>query len=208
MIDFFTKFLKNPVVFLFDLKKKWDMEDVYKKDIDPWGRNKNTEQVYSSIQLISDKKYERCLDVGTGMGYFAEHISILCNEVVAVDISEEAIVRAKERLGNSKNIQFLAGNIRDMEFQEKFNLIVLGEVLYYLGDTYIPDEFFQILKKFVNVLKSDGRILITHNVRPWRNEDWCSKKYIEQFETLGMILKKKEYFRKDKLFWIHVVLQK
>lgn len=202
------KFLRRPVLRFFDMKKKRDMEALYKKEEDAWGRNGYLDQAASAMRLVSDRRYRKCLDVGTGLGYFAESAAKICNEVEAIDISKEAIERAIERIGYIKNINFFAGNARTINFREKFDLIIFGESLFYFGDKFMPEEFFQMLKKYMSFLERDGRILITHNVRPWRNREWFYEKYIEPLKNLGMIFEKEDEFKKDKRLWLHALLKK
>ena len=204
----FPRLLRKPILRLFDLKKKRDMEMLYKRDKDAWGRSGYLDQASSAVKLVSDKRYRRCLDVGTGLGIFAEHAAKMCDEVVAVDISDEAVRRAQERIGGLKNIKFVAGNVRTMEFESGFDLIIFGEVLFYFGDKFLPDEFFQTLKRFTDLLERGGRILITHNVRPWRDRAWFYEKYINALKRLGMTLELEDEFKKDKRIWLHAVLKK
>lgn len=198
--------MKNLITRLFDLKKKWDMEKMY-KNTDTWGRSKQLDQISSAVKMIPDKRYRRCLDVGTGLGYFAESVAGICDEVIAVDISDIAIVRARKRL-YGVNIQFLEGNIRTIEFEKGFDLIILGEVLYYLGDKLMPSKFYQVLKQFYELLYDHGRILITHHVIPKRDKRWFYAKYLEPLKTMGMIVEKEEEFKQNGKLWLHAVLKK
>lgn len=74
----------------------------------------------------------RALDCFTFNGGFALHIAPSCDEVIGVDISEEAIAAARRNaeLNNSSNVEFRTANVfdalRDFEASgERFDTIVL-----------------------------------------------------------------------------------
>ena len=67
------------------------------------------------IHRLNPQKDQRILEVGTGSGYSTAVLSLLCKEVVTVDIIEELAVAAKERLYDNDfgNIRFFAGDATD-----------------------------------------------------------------------------------------------
>ena len=69
------------------------------------------------IHRLNPQKDQRILEVGTGSGFSTAVLSLLCKEVVTVDIIEELAVAAKERLYDNDfgNIRFFAGDATDPE---------------------------------------------------------------------------------------------
>jgi protein-L-isoaspartate(D-aspartate) O-methyltransferase len=69
------------------------------------------------INRLNPVRGQRILEIGTGSGFSTAVLSLLCKEVVTVDIIEELAVEAKERLyGNDfGNIRFFAGDGTDPE---------------------------------------------------------------------------------------------
>ncbi len=200
--------IRRLLLFIFDWKKKRDMEAFYKTRSNPWDREETNEQVTAALGLLDNRKFGRCLDVGTGLGHFAGTASKFCGECTALDISNVSLKRARERLGHLPNITFEQGNIRTWEPIEKFDLIILGEVLYYLGDGFMKRGFMETLRKIAGMLNSGGEILLTHHIIPERDESWAERLYIEPLLNLGFELEKKEIYSQHDKRWIHVLLKK
>lgn len=64
------------------------------------------------IDVLNPKEEWRILEVGTGSGYSTAVLSLLCREVVTIDIKEELVVEAKSRLYKNDygNIRFFSGD--------------------------------------------------------------------------------------------------
>src|ERR1700747_2880391 len=78
--------------------------------------------VFHSLRLLRPK----ILDLGCGMGWFAEELASFGN-VTGIDLSEEAIAQAKLRCPQAK---FIAANILvDPLPCERFDVVVSQEVL-------------------------------------------------------------------------------
>ena len=100
------------------------------------------------------------LDIGCSQGILGILLAREGKKVVGVDISEDAIlfansIKNQEHKDVRKNIKFLVGDYSFLKLEEKFDTIILGEVLEHL---YYPEK---ILKKIKNNLKDGGRIIIT-----------------------------------------------
>jgi protein-L-isoaspartate(D-aspartate) O-methyltransferase len=69
------------------------------------------------INHLNPKKGQVILEIGTGSGYSTAILSLLCKEVITVDIVEELAVAAKKRLYDNDfgNIRFYAGDGTDLE---------------------------------------------------------------------------------------------
>jgi 2-polyprenyl-3-methyl-5-hydroxy-6-metoxy-1,4-benzoquinol methylase len=177
----------NPIAGLFDIHKKNRMEERYRKG-SAWGRAGENRDIQAAVELISDRHYGSCLDVGTGYGHYAEAVAPLCDEVLAIDISEVAIQEARERLSHLPNVTFKAQNIRTFLFNEKYDLIVLGEVIYYFGDKYLPGSFHKLLKRISVALTINGRILLSISVTRGNSEEEALG-YIQSLVSLGLLEK-------------------
>jgi SAM-dependent methyltransferase len=105
-------------------------------------------------------KGENILDIGCSQGILGILLAREGKKVVGVDISEDAIlfansIKNQEHKDVRKNIKFLVGDYSFLKLEEKFDTIILGEVLEHL---YYPEK---ILKKIKSNLKDGGRIIIT-----------------------------------------------
>lgn len=98
--------------------------------------------------------HHRVLEIGCGTGLFTKELSGTDNAVVAIDISERLILKAKARV-SSGNVHFIVGNASETGFKsESFDFIVGCSSLHHL-------DLYPALKEFFRILKPEGRVLFT-----------------------------------------------
>jgi 2-polyprenyl-3-methyl-5-hydroxy-6-metoxy-1,4-benzoquinol methylase len=104
--------------------------------------------VFRSLQL----ERPEILDLGCGMGWFAEELASFGN-VTGIDLSEEAIAQAKVRCPQAK---FMAANIlADSLPGERFDVIVSQEVLAHVED---QSKYIRVAAE---LLKAGGLLILT-----------------------------------------------
>ncbi len=178
----------NILTRVFDFLKKKDMEKHYRQG--GWRVEGPNGEIEKSRELISDRRYARCLDVGAGLGHFTELVSLMCDEVLAIDIAENAILQTQKRLAHLKNVHFKVRNLREVgDTLGTFDLIILAEVLYYLGDERFPNDFKRLLQQIARIVRPNGRILLVNYIAPWRDEQKL-REYEEIFADSGLSLEK------------------
>ena len=100
----------------------------------------------------------RVLEIGCGVGTQTALIagSIPNGKLIANDISPKSVEHARERLAGRNNVEFITGNIVQLEIPGQFDLIVLPDVL-----EHIPvDEHGSLFLKIGRLLKPDGQVVI------------------------------------------------
>ncbi len=111
------------------------------------------------------KEGKKILDVGCGEGILQQR---LCesrySRYVGIDISEVAVKRAARRQ-NDKNI-FLTSSIEDFDTNEKFDVIIFSECLYYLQDP------LAMLEKYECFLEENGAFIISMYVSANTTKLW------------------------------------
>ncbi len=117
----------------------WTRGDPWELETSNWEHER-----YSRLVALLDKpRYGRVLEIGCGAGTFTRHLAKRADKVLALDVSSEAIARAKVEQGDLKHVEFRAGNIMDYNFREDepWDLMVMSETIYYLGWLY---SFFDV----------------------------------------------------------------
>ena len=121
------------------------------------------------VKAISPK---RTLDIGCGSGLITKVLAEASAEVLAVDVSEEAIAVSRGTLGEATNVQLMVADVlrsrgaaRDL--RGSFDLVVLSEVLEHIQD----DE--AALATVRRLLGENGWLLVTVPGDPklWNAED-------------------------------------
>jgi SAM-dependent methyltransferase len=110
--------------------------------------------------MVEQSKGANVLDVGCSQGIVSILLARNGVSVFGLDVNEQAINYAekekmKETVSVQKNLQFVSGDIFKMDFKERFNTVILGEILEHLDD---PQNLIQIV---ANLLTPDGRLVIT-----------------------------------------------
>ena len=108
------------------------------------------------LNILKDEtKTKYVLDFGCGTGNFTEKvINFNPKKIVAVDISEEAIKKAKNNSNlNSKNIEYRVENCEDLSLNsDSFDIAYGSGILHHLNLNKSLSELKRILKK-------DGKII-------------------------------------------------
>jgi 2-polyprenyl-3-methyl-5-hydroxy-6-metoxy-1,4-benzoquinol methylase len=96
----------------------------------------------------------RVLEIGCGTGLFTKELARTDNTIVAIDISDSLIMKAKERV-SSTNVNFIVGNAYETEFKSgSFDFVIGSSSLHHL-------EVDSALNEFNRILKSGGRMMFT-----------------------------------------------
>lgn len=105
------------------------------------------------LEICTDLKNKKVLDVGCGTGYLGEELETRGAEVTGIDISKVALKKAHEVLSFTKVVDL---NEDKIPFKDKtFDLIVVSEVIEHLFKPVI------ILEELRRILRDKGQLIIT-----------------------------------------------
>lgn len=111
-------------------------------------RNEHEKLIVESV--IKQIQNPRILDIGCGIGRWAENLINQFDSYTGVDFSEGFINFASKKFANYSNIKFYNNSILNLDkeiLNSKFNFIICTGVLMYINDSNI----FDILKAFRRV---------------------------------------------------------
>jgi SAM-dependent methyltransferase len=140
-------------------------EDLYTESPDPWTYETSSyerRKYERTLGVLARRRYRRVLEVGSSIGVFTTMLAPLCDELLAVDVSERAVAAAKERLANFPHVRVERLTLPEETPEGPFDLVVASEVLYY----WPKDIMLAALRRFEEILASGGAILAVH----WRKE--------------------------------------
>ena len=104
---------------------------------------------------------DRVLDIGSGNGFLAYDVAGKAKEVIGIDIKDYNVAEAKKRYQRD-NLKFIVGDATIYEFKEKFDKIILSNVLEHIEDR-------------VGLLKSIKSLSSTILLRvPMLDRDWLA----------------------------------
>jgi methionine biosynthesis protein MetW len=123
-----------------------------------------TEKYVKALDLLKEDEFRRILDIGCGEGDFCLEMKKgpVPKEVVGIDISEKAVIKAGER-----GVKAISINVSEepLPFSDaSFDAVFCGEVIEHVFDPdYLLDEAYR-------VLKAGGLFIITTpNLASWYN---------------------------------------
>jgi predicted TPR repeat methyltransferase len=140
-------------------------QKLYEESPDPWGFETSAyehRKYERTLGILAQRRYQRALEAGCSIGVFTAMLAPLCDELLAVDVSERALAIAKERLADFAHVRVELRTLPEETPEGPFDLIVASEVLYYWPE----DVMLAALRRFEEVLAPSGALLAVH----WRKE--------------------------------------
>lgn len=139
---------------LFWIKKRFSWN--YKYFIGKWDYIENQNTRYNKI--VEHVNYcninnPKILDLGCGFGSICKYLNEDdFSSLLGVDLSDTAIAKAKKK--KYSNTNFIVADIQKFETNEKFDIIILNEVIYYL------DDYLETLSRFSKFFKNENGYFI------------------------------------------------
>ncbi len=136
-------------------------EDVYKNSEDPWSFETSPYEkakYEATIAALPNEKYNTALEIGCSIGVLTEMLAKRCNHLLSTDISEAPLQKARQRLQTFSNVEFQIAAIPDDYPGQKFDLVMMSEVGYYLSK---PD-LEKAKQKIVASLLENGNLILVH----------------------------------------------
>ncbi len=116
------------------------LQETYRA-VDPWGMHTEREQFRFAAtndiilrELACAERFDSALEIGCGEGHQSLHLAPLCDQFIGIDIVEDAVRRARERLPGAR---FVCGELAAQPWRSqgrRFGLVTACEVLFYFSD--------------------------------------------------------------------------
>ena len=134
---------------------------IYRRHVDPWNYAASDYELAKyadTLGMLPPRRWHRALEVGCSIGVLTAQLAARCERLVAVDVSEVALDRARERCAGLAGVELRRLRIAD-EFPEGcFDLVLLSEVGYY----WTRDELDRAAPRLVESLALPGWLLLVH----------------------------------------------
>jgi predicted TPR repeat methyltransferase len=151
------------------------------------------------LDLLHDRRYRCALEIGCGAGAFTRMLAPLAERLVAVDVSSEAIERARRDNNNLINTEFVAKNVMDFDVTSgpAWDLVVLSETIYCLGWLYPLFNVGWLLSQLLGAMSPGGRLLLVNTFgeeRDYLLRPWLINTYRDLVGHVGFALEHEEVF--------------
>lgn len=129
---------------------------------DPWGFASSPYELGRyrvTLDGLRRARYRRAFEPGCAIGVLTAALAARCDEVLATDVSETALARARARCAAHPGVRLRRADLRDVHHLEgSFDLVVLSEVAYY----FAPAELEGIVERVVARLAPGGELVAVH----------------------------------------------
>jgi trans-aconitate methyltransferase len=141
-------------------------EAMYRSDADPWRfatSDYERDKYVATSASLGDGPISRAFEVGCSIGVFTRSLAARCQRLLAVDVSHTALEQARQRCADLPNVELDYRRIpQDWPTEQKFDLILFSEVLYFL----CPADIATTARHSVASLTPHGRIVLVNWTGP------------------------------------------
>ena len=135
-------------------------EGIYRTE-DPWAYGSPYEQLKyrRTLDLLPEGPIGRAMELACSEGRFTELLAPRVGHLLAADISETALERARRRCSALGNVEWRRLDLLDDPLPDALDLIVCSEVLYVLADRA---ALARVARRLAASLAPGGRLLCAH----------------------------------------------
>jgi len=184
--------LKSLKYFFFKKRRKKFIDEMY-NTVDPWSAVLVKDVISGFIITHTQGKYKSTLDVGCGEGTLTRTLSDISESYLGIDISDEALGRAREAHKENPIVQFQKLDFDHASgLKKKFDLICFSFALDYLGFQKYPEKFAENLYQLISqCCENHCDIFIFNPVYNDKNVEDLQK-YLFIFKNFGFNPKRNE----------------
>jgi protein-L-isoaspartate O-methyltransferase len=138
--------------------------EMYRGSADPWSLAERwyEERKYAlTLAALPARRYRRAFEPGCSVGVLSARLAGRCDELLSWDREAAAVEQAALRLRTCPNAHAAAGTVPGQWPDGAYDLIVLSEVLYYLGTA----ELERTARAATASLEPGGHLVVAH----WRH---------------------------------------
>lgn len=171
-------------------KTRGKMDRVFSRGEDPFGYKSSpyeTARLDAMEAALGAGRYAQAVEVGCAEGAFTQRLAARSERLLAVDISAVALERARRRLQDQPGVSFFEADLREWAPQGPCDLVVLGDVLYYLDKPMVRAAFEETFARIKGWLSPGARLLLAHGFAG-PQELAHRQGFRERFERLGLRL--------------------
>jgi predicted TPR repeat methyltransferase len=177
----------------------WERGDPWDIESSEYERNRCTHL----LRLIEGRHYARALEIGCGAGYLTRRLAPLADQIVALDISQTAIDRARLLGAAPAAVDFRVANIMEYkpEADGPWDLIVFSDTMCYLGWLYPFFDVAWLAVQLFTATSDSGRLLLANSMGEdgdWLLRPWIIRTYRDLFVNVGFTIEREEVYKAAK----------
>jgi SAM-dependent methyltransferase len=152
------------------------------------------------LRMLAGRCYPRVLELGCGAGFLTRFLAHIADQIVALDISQAAIDRARAVGAGPAAVDFRVANIMDYKphADGPWDLIVFSDTICYLGWLYPFFDVAWLAAQLFEATRSGGQLLLANSLGEgddWLLRPWIIRTYRDLFVNVGYTIKSEEVFQ-------------
>jgi predicted TPR repeat methyltransferase len=148
-------------------------DEMYADTHDPWGfetREYEAKKYAATLAALPRDQYSGAFEIGCSVGVLTEQLAERCDSLLAVDVVETPLKRARRRCQHLSHVTFEMMQVPDEFSDGMFDLIMLSEVAYY----WAGDDLERGRDRIIDHLQPGGHLVMVH----WRP-------FVEEYPRTG-----------------------
>ena len=155
----------------------------------------------AQLALLADRRYARALEYGCGAGEFTRRLAAVADAVVAVDVAANAVEQARAVVPENVELRLADAVEFDPVTEGPFDLVVLGEVVYYIGWLRTFFEVGWFAHRVFEATAPGGRALLGNTLIHHESSlesPWLVHTYRDLLRNVGFEPEREETYRNEK----------
>jgi predicted TPR repeat methyltransferase len=177
----------------------WERGDPWDIESSPYERDRCVQL----LKMLEGKRYARVLEIGCGAGYLTRLLAPHADQLVALDISQTAIERARALSTRQTGVDFRVANIMEYKPQADapWDLIVFSDTMCYLGWLYPFFDVAYLAVQLFDATRNGGRLMLANSMGEnddWLLRPWIIRTYRDLFVNVGYTIEAEEFYKAAK----------
>lgn len=135
------------------------LNEFYTNTVDPYhfdGTSYEAGKYEHTMRLLAGRRFANALEIGAAEGVFTKILAPLCTSLLALEVADAAVARARERLAGCDNVTIVQAALPNQMPDGRYDLIVASDVLYY----FPQDVVLELLARFEERLLPGGVLFV------------------------------------------------
>jgi SAM-dependent methyltransferase len=137
-------------------------EELWSASPDPWdhaGRWYEARKYDLTVAVLPAPRYRHAVEPACGIGLVTARLAARADRVTASDRFPRAVAEAAARCAPWPHVSVVRADVRDGPPAEGYDLVVLGEVLYYFDASTVVD----LVRRWHDGLTPGGHLVLVHH---------------------------------------------
>lgn len=134
---------------------------MYQANPDPWDFETSPYEhakYAATVAALPRARYRSGLELGCSIGVLTQRLAERCEQLLSLDVSEQALARARARLAGQGHVR-LERRFLPEEFPDgSYDLVVLSEVGYYFSHA----DLARLRARIAGALEPGGHLILVH----------------------------------------------